>query len=185
MLVCQGPSFYLKFLIKKERNSKNIAFRVMPLVLPLHLIMMRKYSKFGVDNIFNIVLVMGYIKGFARRRSSNQNSSTFSWKQTSWKGSLDWSQIYSFKTFEPNKYTILQHICTQNTVAKHSGIFFADICFRSTCIHDSVPNDDGMMIDWLMMESFSWRIWHMQVDLFMTYKPRLHLHIIMWSTCFH
>ena len=30
MLIYQGPSFYLKFLVKKGLNSKNIAFRVLP-----------------------------------------------------------------------------------------------------------------------------------------------------------
>ena len=33
----------------KGHNSKNIAFRVMLLVLHLKLVMMSKYSKFGVD----------------------------------------------------------------------------------------------------------------------------------------
>ena len=46
MLVCQGPSFYLNLLVKKGHNSKNIAYRVMLLVLQLHLVMM---NKFGVD----------------------------------------------------------------------------------------------------------------------------------------
>ena len=49
ILVCQGPSFYLQFLVKKGHNSTNIAFRVMPLPLQLHLVMMSKYTKFGVD----------------------------------------------------------------------------------------------------------------------------------------
>ena len=38
----------LKFLVKKRHNSKPIAFRVMPLVPQLHLVMMSKYPKFGV-----------------------------------------------------------------------------------------------------------------------------------------
>ena len=61
-------------------------FRVMPLALQLHLVMMSKFSKFGVD-IFNIFLVMGYIKVFARRRqrqqrrrSSDHNSSNYKLK---------------------------------------------------------------------------------------------------------
>ena len=49
VLIYQGLSFYLKMLHKKGHNSKDIAFRVMPLVLQLDIIMMRKYSKFGVD----------------------------------------------------------------------------------------------------------------------------------------
>ena len=53
MLVCQGPSFYLNILVKKGHNPKNIALRVIPLVLQLQLVMMSKYSKFGVDT-FNI-----------------------------------------------------------------------------------------------------------------------------------
>ena len=48
-LVYQVPSFYLKSLVKKGHNSKNTAFRVMLLVLQLHLVIMSKYSKFGVD----------------------------------------------------------------------------------------------------------------------------------------
>ena len=42
-------------------NSKTIAFRVMSLVLQLHLVMMSKYSKFG-DDTFNTFWVVGYIK---------------------------------------------------------------------------------------------------------------------------
>ena len=39
-----------KILVEKGHNSKAtcIAFRVMPLVLQLHLVMMSKYSKFSV-----------------------------------------------------------------------------------------------------------------------------------------
>ena len=40
-------------LVTKAHNSKSIAFKVMPLALQLHFVMMCKYSKFGVD-IFNI-----------------------------------------------------------------------------------------------------------------------------------
>ena len=47
-LVCQGPSFYLKILDKKGNNYKNIALRVMPLAMQLHLDMIGKYSKFDV-----------------------------------------------------------------------------------------------------------------------------------------
>ena len=60
MLVCQKPSFYLKRKVKKGHDSKTIGFRGMPLVLQLHLVMMSKYSKFGVD-IFNTSCVKGYI----------------------------------------------------------------------------------------------------------------------------
>ena len=35
--------------VKKWHNSKTTAFRVKPLFLPLHLVMMSKYSKFGSD----------------------------------------------------------------------------------------------------------------------------------------
>ena len=51
----------------------------MPLVLPMYLVMISKYSKFGVDT-FNIFWVMGYIKVFAQqqqRQSSDHNSLTF------------------------------------------------------------------------------------------------------------
>ena len=65
-LVFQGPSFYLKFLVKKGHNSTNMAFRVMPLVLQLHLVMMSKYTKFGAVDTFNTFREMGYINVFAR-----------------------------------------------------------------------------------------------------------------------
>ena len=58
---CLSVSFYLKFLLKNGHYSKIIAFRVMPLVLQLHLVMMSRYSKFGVDT-FSTFRVMGYIK---------------------------------------------------------------------------------------------------------------------------
>ena len=48
-LVCQGPSFYLNYLVKKGHNSKTIAFRVMPLVLQLPLVMK--------NNIPSLVLI--------------------------------------------------------------------------------------------------------------------------------
>ena len=75
------PSFYLKNLIKKGHNLQKIAFRVMPLVLQLHL-MMGTYSKFGVD-IFSIFWIMGYIRVFARQQqqwSSNHNCFEFFFK---------------------------------------------------------------------------------------------------------
>ena len=58
MLVCQGPSFNLKIEVNKGHNSKPIALRVMPLALHLHLVMMSKYSKFGVYtvNTFRVTL---------------------------------------------------------------------------------------------------------------------------------
>ena len=58
MLVCQGPSFYLKSLVDKGPNSKTIAFGAMTLVLQLHLFIMIKYSKLGVDT-FNTFLSNG------------------------------------------------------------------------------------------------------------------------------
>ena len=39
----------LNFLVERDITPKNIAFRVMSLVLQLHLVMMSKYFKFGVD----------------------------------------------------------------------------------------------------------------------------------------
>ena len=59
----RGPSFYLKFLAEKGHNSKTIAYRVMPLVLQLHLVIMSEYSKSGLVT-FNTFWVMGYIKVF-------------------------------------------------------------------------------------------------------------------------
>ena len=85
-LFCRKPSFHLKFLVKKGLSSKNIAFRVMSLVLQLHLVMV---TKFGVDT-FNSFWVMGYIKVFVhcrcqrqQQQSSDHNSLTFSLKQMS------------------------------------------------------------------------------------------------------
>ena len=51
MLICQGPSFYLKLLVNKGlvNTLKNTVSRVMSLVLQLQPVMMSKYSKFGVD----------------------------------------------------------------------------------------------------------------------------------------
>ena len=57
------PSFCLKIYAKKGHNSLTIAIRVKPLVLQLHLVMMSKHSKFGVDT-FNTFWVTGYIKDF-------------------------------------------------------------------------------------------------------------------------
>ena len=60
--------------------------------LILHLVMMNKYSKFGVDTFF---WVMGYIKVFAwcwqqqRQQSNDRISSTFSSKQTCQKCKID------------------------------------------------------------------------------------------------
>ena len=41
----------LKFKLKKGHNSKTRAFRVMILVLQMHLVMMSKYPKFGADTL--------------------------------------------------------------------------------------------------------------------------------------
>ena len=62
-LICYGPSFFIKSLVKIGHNSRNIAFIVIPLVLQLHLVMLSKYSKFGFDT-FNTFWVMGYMKLF-------------------------------------------------------------------------------------------------------------------------
>ena len=49
----------------------------MPLALQLHLVMMRKYSKFGVDT-FNTFWEVDYIKDFAWQwSSSDQNKVDF------------------------------------------------------------------------------------------------------------
>ena len=48
----------------------------MPLVQQLHLVMMSKYSKFGVDT-FNTFWVMSYIKVFAQRQSRSQQLDLF------------------------------------------------------------------------------------------------------------
>ena len=50
-MVCQGPSVFLKLLIEKEHNFKNIVFRVTPLTFQLYFVMMSKFSMFGVDDI--------------------------------------------------------------------------------------------------------------------------------------
>ena len=77
-----GVIILLNFLVKKGYNFKHLAFKVMPLVLQLHLVKIIKYSKFDIDTI-NTFWVMGYIKVFAWWcwRSSYHNSLTFSTKQ--------------------------------------------------------------------------------------------------------
>ena len=73
-LLCQGSSFYLKYLGKKGHNSNNITFRVMPIVLQLHLFMMSKYSKFGVDtfNTRNFFSTWATLK-FLQDDNNNKN----------------------------------------------------------------------------------------------------------------
>ena len=122
MLVCQGPSFYLIFLVKKGQNSKNTPFRVMPPVMQLHLIMISKYSKFGVDT-FNTFWAMRYIKVFAwqqqqqqQRWSSDHNSSTFFFKTDELK-KLAKLYIYIYN----NCYPIFSKILP--TVSKQLGAF--------------------------------------------------------------
>ena len=46
-----GHNSTSKIEVKKGHNSNSITFIVMPLVLQLHLVMMSKYSKFGVDTL--------------------------------------------------------------------------------------------------------------------------------------
>ena len=53
MPVCQGSYNVPILLVKKGHNAKNIHFRVMPLAL--YLVMMSRYSNFGVDN-FKFIL---------------------------------------------------------------------------------------------------------------------------------
>ena len=50
-LVCRGAHSTLNLKLKKGHNSKTTVFRVVPLVMQLHLVMMSKYSKFGVDTL--------------------------------------------------------------------------------------------------------------------------------------
>ena len=58
----RGHHFSLKvFWLKGGHNSRNIAFRLMPLVLQLHLAMMNKYSKFGIDT-FNTFKIWATLK---------------------------------------------------------------------------------------------------------------------------
>ena len=66
MLVCHRHHATKKIKLEKGHNSKTTAFRVIPFVLQLHLVMISKYSKFGVD-ILSTFLVMGYIKVFAQQ----------------------------------------------------------------------------------------------------------------------
>ena len=65
-----GATILFKYLVKKGHNSKTLAFRVMPLVLQQHIVMMSKNSKFST-NIFNTFLVMGYIKVFDDNNNSD------------------------------------------------------------------------------------------------------------------
>ena len=81
MLICQGPSFYLKLLVKKGHNSKNIAFRVMLLVLQQHLVMMSKYFQGWWSDTFNTFWVKSYITVLMMMTSSDHKNSTFCSKQ--------------------------------------------------------------------------------------------------------
>ena len=58
MLVCQGPSFYIKVSV----NFKTVAFRVMPLIWQLHLVMTSKYSNFSVDTFNTFWVKWGTLK---------------------------------------------------------------------------------------------------------------------------
>ena len=86
-----GAIILLKILVKKGHNSKTIAFTVMPLVLQLCLVMMNKgrNSKTIAFTVMPLVLqlclvMMNKYSMFAwQRQPSDQNSSTFSSKQTS------------------------------------------------------------------------------------------------------
>ena len=49
-LICHGPTFYLKFLVKRGDNSKIRAIIVMSLALQLHIVM-SMYSKSDVDTL--------------------------------------------------------------------------------------------------------------------------------------
>ena len=61
---CQGPSFYLNFLVNKGHNSKKYNFQsYAPCALQMHLIMICKYPTFGADTL-NTFWVMGNIKVF-------------------------------------------------------------------------------------------------------------------------
>ena len=69
----------------------------MPLVLPLHLVMMSECSKFVVGT-FNTFWEMGYIKGFAQQwwQFSDHNCSTFSSKLASDKLKTCLHVVYTF-----------------------------------------------------------------------------------------
>ena len=100
----------------------------MPLVLQLHLVMINKYSKFGVDTL-NTFWVMGYINVFVRRGqrrrwSSDHNSSTFSFKQTSW-----------------NEYINMGHF------SKKNGLVFPKLCLKIAEIsYIRLPNSVKMTL---------------------------------------
>ena len=73
MLVCQGPLFYLKYAVKMGNHSKTIAFRVMSIDFQLHLVMMSKYPKFDIIDIFNTFWVMGNLKVFLNDGNNNND----------------------------------------------------------------------------------------------------------------
>ena len=90
-LVCQGQSFYLKYLVKKGHNSRILQeYSFQSYATGLATTTCNDELVFQVWCWYlNTFWVKGYIRVFARRRqqqrrrSSNHNSSTFSSKQTS------------------------------------------------------------------------------------------------------
>ena len=99
-----GAIIYLKVFVKKGHYSKNIANRVMSIVMQMHVVMMSKYSKFGVHT-FNTFWVMGFIKIFVwwlqqqqqqqQQRSCDHNSLIFFFKTDKLKIHCNWK---SWKT---------------------------------------------------------------------------------------
>ena len=61
-IVCQRPSFYLKFLVKKRHNSKTIAFRVMSVVLHDNRQTKNEFSIFltNNNNYDQILKILGF-----------------------------------------------------------------------------------------------------------------------------
>ena len=68
----------IKLFSEQELNSETIAFRVMPLVLQLDVVIMSKFSKSGVY-IIDTFWLKGHIKVFSNNDNDNDLAITIAW----------------------------------------------------------------------------------------------------------
>ena len=99
----------------------------MSLVLQLHLVMMSKYPKFGVDT-FNTFWEMGYITVFAQlqqRRSSVKRSQYW----IPWLILLKHILQIKHKWSYPSAYTLSLYFPCTNNLQKYPSLFAVMLCF--------------------------------------------------------